>query len=125
MLITNFKLDGDKKCIVILSGLPLLAQTVQRPQFEAFRQRITVNYQVLGLNHEEFHDYVAAKFKSAGIQENLIPTETLATMIEHSNGSLRRLDLMITQCLILGTAQKKQQIDNELVFQANLEIAII
>ncbi|MFC6165946.1 ExeA family protein, partial [Lactiplantibacillus dongliensis] len=116
MLITNFKLDGDKKCIVILSGLPLLAQTLQRPQFEAFRQRITVNYQVLGLTREEVDSYVKAKFKSAGVQENIISSEVLDTMVEHTNGSLRRLDLMITQCLILGAAQKKQQIDNELVF---------
>jgi type II secretory pathway predicted ATPase ExeA len=125
MLITNFGMDAQKKCLIILAGLPILAQTLQRPQFEAFRQRLTVSYQVIGLEPGEAQNYVNEKFKSAGVETKVISDEALSTIVKNAGGSTRRLDLIITECLILGAKRKQKIIDNETVFAANNELSLI
>ncbi|GMB73576.1 hypothetical protein PY93_12425 [Lacticaseibacillus rhamnosus] len=125
MLINNFAIDMQKKCAVIQSGLPVLAQQLQRPQFEAFRQRLTINYQVIGLEPNEATDYFLTKFRSAGVEANLIHEEALKYIIKHAGQCLRRLNLMITERLILGAQRKKRLIDNEVVYAANEEIALL
>ena len=72
-------MDAENKCIVILAGLPQLTQMLQRPQFEAFRQRITVKYQVMGLEYVEVHDYVREKLKTAGILDEVIKYPTIGS----------------------------------------------
>lgn len=110
---------------MIQSGLPVLAQQLQRPQFEAFRQRLTINYQVIGLEPDEATDYFLTKFHSAGVEANLIHEEALKYIIKHARQCLRRLNLMITERLILGAQRKKRLIDNEVVYAANEEIALL
>lgn len=125
MLITNFGMDAEKKCVVILSGLPTLAQKLQRPQFEAFRQRITVSYQVVGMEPEEAHIYVKNKLKSVGVESDILTEEALANIIKNSGGSIRRLDLIITECLILGAKINQKIINHETVYAANEELSLI
>ncbi|MCT0163972.1 ExeA family protein, partial [Lactiplantibacillus pentosus] len=116
MLITNFEMDAEKKCVIILVGLPALAQRIQRAQFEAFRQRLTINYQVIGMENKEAVQYVNDKFKAAGVLSPVINEEALKTIIKQAGESIRRLDLIITQCLILGANKQQRIIDNEIVF---------
>lgn len=125
MLITNFDMDAQKKCVVILAGLPVLAQRIQRPQFEAFRQRSAINYQVIGMENEEAVYYVNDKFKAAGVTSPIINKEAMQTIIKNAGESIRRLDLIITQCLILGANKQQKIIDNETVFEANSELALL
>lgn len=124
VLLTNFGMDAENKCLVILAGLPQLNQLLQRPQFESFRQRITIKYQVVGLEYAESQRYVQEKLKSAGILDDIISEEALKIIFTTSGGSIRRLDQMITKSLIIGAQQEKRVIDNELVYQANAEIAL-
>lgn len=124
VLLTNFGMDSENKCLMILAGLPQLNQLLQRPQFESFRQRITIKYQVVGLEVAESQQYVKEKFKSAGVLDEIISEEALKTMFSTSGGSIRRLDQMITKSLIIGAQQDKRIIDNDLVYQANAEIVL-
>lgn len=124
MLITNFEMDAQKKCVIILVGLPALAQRIQRAQFEAFRQRLTINYQVIGMENKEAVQYVNDKFEAAGVLSPVINEEALKTIIKQAGESIRRLDLIITQCLILGANKQQRIIDNEIVFEANTELAL-
>lgn len=124
MLITNFGMDAQKKCVVILSGLPEVAQRLQRPQFEAFRQRITVSYQVVGLEPDEATQYIRTKFLAAGVEGSIINSDAENTLVNKSNGSIRRLDLIMTECFIIGAQSKKSVIDNEVVFTAVNELSL-
>lgn len=124
VLLTNFGMDAENKCIVILAGLPQLTQMLQRPQFEAFRQRITVKYQVMGLEYVEVYDYVREKLKTAGILDEVINEDALKTIYSATGGSIRRLDQMITKCLIIGAQEETQQIGNEVVHKASAEVAL-
>lgn len=124
MLITNFGMDTQKKCVVLLVGLPVLAQQLKRTQFEAFRQRLTINYQVVGLEANEAKKYVTAKFCSAGVETDLIHEDALSNIIKQAGYSLRRLDLIITQCLILGAQRQQRVIDNEVVYAVHNELAL-
>lgn len=125
MIISNFGMDAAKKCVIILAGAPILAQTLQRAQYEAFRQRITIGYQVVGVEATEAAEYIKRKLSSAGVVDEIIDADAQATIISSAGGSLRRLNRMITQCLIIGAAKGKKQIDNEVVFAASEELAAV
>ena len=124
VLLTNFGMDAENKCLIILAGLPQLTQLLQRPQFEAFRQRITIKYQVVGMEYADSQQYVKEKFSSAGVLDDIITDEAFKNMFTNSGGSIRRLDQMITKSLIIGAQQEKRLIDNEVVYQANAEVAL-
>ena len=125
VLLTNFGMDGQRKCIFVLSGLPILAQMLQRAQFEAFRQRITTNYQVIGMAYEETRRYIREKFAAVGVHDESLGEEAVKTILNSTGGSLRRLDLIVTQSLIIGAKQDKRIIDNEVIYQTNSELALI
>ena len=97
----------------------------KRPQFEAFRQRITVKYQVVGLEYTEVREYVREKLKTAGVLDELINEDALKTIYSAIGGSIRRLDQMITKCLIIGAQEEKRQIGNEVVHKASAEVALV
>lgn len=125
MLLMNFGMDGQKKCVIILAGLPQLGQTLQRAQFEAFRQRIVTTYQVMGLEPTEITTYVTTKLKAAGVREPLFSPEVIETLASSAGNSMRKLNRLLTQCLIIGAKKKQRTIDHETVFQANSELSFI
>ena len=84
-----------------------------------------MKYQVLGMDHEEVHRYVNEKFKSVGVLDEIIEKEALKTILTNSGNSTRKLDQIITQALIIGAKQNKDKIDNEIIYQANAEVALI
>lgn len=122
MLLMNFKMDSKKNCLLILAGLPQLGQTLQRAQFEAFRQRIATTYQVVGLEPEEVSVYVEGKLASVGVKDVLFPAEVLATLASSAGSSMRKLNRLLTQCLMIGALKKQRVIDQEIVFEANAEL---
>ena len=60
-----------------------------------------------------------------GHAPGLLGEEAVKTILNSTGGSLRRLDLIVTQSLIIGAKQDKRIIDNEVIYQTNSELALI
>ncbi|WP_314066060.1 hypothetical protein [uncultured Vagococcus sp.] len=93
-------MDSQKKFVIILVRQPQLGQTLQRAQFEAFRQRIATTLQVMWLESAEITTYVAAKLKVAGVTEPLFSPEIIETIAASAGTSIQKINRLLTQCLI-------------------------
>lgn len=117
-LLLNFHMDSVRNCIVILCGLPNLSVTLSRTTQEALRQRIVTQYQMIGLEPNEYPMYIEAKLKAAGRTLPLVDKAAIEAIISNTQGSIRKLNTLLTNCLLLGEKQGKDTIDVNLVFDA-------
>lgn len=124
LLLLNFDLDTKRNCIVILSGLPTLSNQLNRNSLEAFKQRIVTNYQAVGLDKEEVSHYVCKKLEAAGTSSKLISDGVLPTILSSAGDSIRSLNRLITQCLIIGAMKGELAITNETVESACTELRL-
>lgn len=124
-MLLNFEMDSKNKCTLILAGLPHLGTTLTRSAYEPLRQRIIKNYQIVGINKEDLITYVETKLQKAGRITPLFDSNAYEALDSYAQGSTRKLNNLISQALIMGALQNKQEITAEDIFQANNEMTII
>ena len=105
-LLLNFEMDSVNHCVVILSGLPNLKTQLSYATYEAIRQRITIQYHIIGIEADEVKTYIECKLKSAGMNVPLFLDETMITLANSCQGSIRKLNNILTKCLIIGANMK-------------------
>lgn len=123
-LLLNFEMDSINHCVLILSGLPSLKSQLSYSSYEAIRQRISIQYQIIGIEADEVRTYITNKLSSAGLNVPLFLDETMITLANSCQGSIRKLNNILTQCLIIGANTKCRDIGNEIVMNALNEINI-
>lgn len=124
-MLLNFEMDSLNKCIVILSGLPNLNTTLTRAPLEPLRQRILRNYNMRGMGKKDLIVYIEEKLKSAGRETPLFEHNAYEALNSHAQGSVRKLDNLITQTMMIGELRNKKLLDAEDVFEANNEMTVI
>ena len=124
-MLMNFEMDSKNRAIVILAGLPTLSSTLARAPLDPLRQRIVTQYQVLGIDTDEVSAYVESKLRQAGRREPLFDASAISALAQTCNGSMRKLNNLLTQSLIIGASQQKSSIDQDLVFLASQELNFV
>lgn len=124
-MLLNFEMDSQNKCIVILSGLPNLNITLTRAPLEPLRQRVLRNYNMQGLGKEDLINYIEDKLKSAGRSAPLFEGNAYEALNSHAQGSIRKLNNLITQTMMIGELRNKNILDADDVFEANNEMTVI
>jgi type II secretory pathway predicted ATPase ExeA len=124
-LLLNFNMDSRKNCILILTGLPQLAQTLSRAQFEPLKQRIITQYEFGGLEREDVASYIETMVKSANGKAKIFTESSFDALGSNAGKSIRKLNNLVTQSMIIGAKRKKKTIDIEIVYDANSEITIL
>ncbi len=124
-MLLNFEMDSLNKCIVILSGIPNLSATLTRAPLEPLRQRILRNYHMRGINKEDLIKYIQEKLQSAGREAPLFDPSAYEALNSHVQGSVRKLDNLITQTMMIGELRNKKILDADVVFEANNEMTVI
>lgn len=92
------------------------------PIYEPLRQRIIVNYNLDGLTKSESKDYINQSLKNAGALANFFNDASIAAAYSYSNGSIRKLNNILTKSLIIGASENKQVIDSDIILAAQNEI---
>lgn len=122
IMLLNFNFDSNSYVILILTGTPVLNHTVNRAVHEALRQRIVIQYETTGINEKDIENYIKIKLKKAGRNEPLVMPEALTALSNACQGSSRKLNNLMTHCLIVGAAANRMMIDNDTVMEAADEI---
>ena len=123
-MLLNFEMDSTNHCVLILAGLPILKSQLSYNSYEAIRQRITIQYQIIGIEPNEVKRYIESKLSSAGLHVPLFLEETMITLSNSCQGSIRKLNNILTQCLIMGANSNCRDIGNEIVMNAVNEISL-
>ena len=123
-MLTNFDMDSRDCFALLLVGQPVLAQQLNRQPNEALRQRIVVNYAMEGVDEEQACAYVREMLRKAGGDPDLFDPAALAGAYAASGRSLRRLNSIVVNALMIGAQQQASHIDAEMVISAAQEAAL-
>ena len=81
-----------------------------------------IQYETTGMNEKDIETYISIKLKRAGRNEPLVMPEALTALLNACQGSSRKLNNLMTHCLIVGAAANRMIIDNDTVMEAADEI---
>lgn len=117
-MLCNFSMDSKNCFSLILLGQPTLVNILMRQPNESLRQRITVNYHFNGLSEQEALSYIKNRFELAGTTNRIIDDNAALAAYECCNGSIRKLNLILTKALIIGAQNNKPHIDTDIMLSA-------
>jgi type II secretory pathway predicted ATPase ExeA len=122
-LLFNFKLDSLNPFILILAGQPVIRNRLSLNVNQPLQQRIQVRYSMQGLDREEIREYIRCRLKNAGNQEEVFIDSAIEAIYAITLGLPRVVNNLATNCLLLAAEKKLHQVDQELVYLAQKELA--
>lgn len=120
--LTEFGFDENRNLIIVIIGNEDLKKMInQRKELEGLRQRITVNYQMVLLTKEETESYIKHKLENAGCKRELFNKATYNSLYQVSGGNIRKLNKLVSACLLLGYQKDEKEITLETIMDAKEE----
>jgi len=123
-VIFNFKVDSANPFVLILSGQPSIRSKLSLNSCYPLRQRITMRYSMQGLTPEETASYCTSRMKLAGCTREVFTPAALAAIHTTSGGFPRSINNVALTALMYSTAHKLDMVDEEAVYQANVETGV-
>ena len=123
-MLLNFHMDSKNYAIFILSGQPLLNNTLSKQVHEALKQRIVISYNFEGVSKKEVHDYIYSRLKLCGVNSSIFNENAIEAIYSCCSGSIRKLNSIIEKCLMIGFQKNEAIITTEIVMCAQNEIEL-
>ena len=124
-MILNFDIDSKNYAILILMGQPVLNDMLSRNSHEALKQRIVVNYTFVGIDAREVNDYLKNRLRLAGMNENMFEDGAIKAISSICNGSTRKLNSIIENCLMICEQKNENIVTTEIAMLAENELNLI
>ena len=118
LLLMNVEFDSVNQFSLLPAGESHFLSMLNKPSNESFRQRIVAHYDFEGLTDGEAKEYVKHKVACAGATTAILDKDAMETLVAHVEGNPRIIDNIMTDALIIGEQQKKQQIDQDVILAA-------
>jgi type II secretory pathway predicted ATPase ExeA len=122
-MIFNFSMDSKTPFILVLAGQSMIKNKLALNMCLPLRQRITARYTMRGLTLTETSQYLSSRMTVAGVSKPVFTEQAVAGIHSCSNGYPRNINNLATQALIYCTFKKQDTVDDEAVFNANLELS--
>jgi general secretion pathway protein A len=116
-LLSNINSEKDLLLQILLVGQPELRLKLNRPELRQFAQRVSVFFDLKRLDREETHEYIRHRLKVAGGNPSLFLPEAMDLVHTRTCGVPRLINLMCDFALVYGFAERRTEIDAELVAQ--------
>ena len=120
-LLFNFKIDSANPSVLVLAGQPQIRNKLALNTCYPLRQRISMRYSLQGLALEETAYYCNSRMKIAGCASEVFLPAALTTIHTVSGGFPRAINNIAVASLMYCTVRKMLSIDEEAVYQANIE----
>ena len=120
----NFEMDSRNYGILILSGHPVLNDTLSLEINEAFNQRIVVNYDFQGLSESETREYVRSRMLLADVSPEIFDPAALVALHECCGKSVRRLNRLCKTALLIGANEHAKTVTADMVRKAAAEVSL-
>jgi MSHA biogenesis protein MshM len=105
-LLSNLETDENKLLQIILFGQPELDQNLAQQSIRQLRERITHNFQLEPLTQDEIHNYLNFRMREVGYTGPELINTTVAKRVEqHSDGLLRRINIIADKILLSAFAE--------------------
>ena len=118
-LLTNYETPQAKLLHIILSGQPLLADTLMKPSMEQLRQRVSTTACLEPFSMDETTAYIRHRLEQAGYRgAPLFRKDALRRIMAASHGVPRIINNLCFNALSLCIEQERQQVDGGLAAEA-------
>ena len=121
-ILFNFKMDSANPFVLILAGQPQIRNKLMLTTSYPLKQRIVMRYTMQGLKKEECVEYLSSRMKLAGCSREVFTPNAVEAIYNISNGAPRVINNVTTAALMYSATKRTDSVDEESVFQANIEI---
>jgi general secretion pathway protein A len=138
-LVSNFQFGGMAAVQFLILGQPELRDTLALPELEHLRQRVVATHHLTAMSADEVGDYILHRLRLSGWQGRPdFSADALDELFRLSGGIPRKINLLATRVLLMGTVEQSEMIDGRIVaaaaadlaadsigFDANVEAAVV
>ena len=100
---------------IALVGNNVIRDELKKVKYESFQQRIIVKYDLENLTKKEVKEYVESRLELSGQSKNIFTNNAIYALYMVSKGNIRVLNVLIINCLIIGSQQQKEIINEDIV----------
>ena len=115
-------MDSANPFVLIMAGQPQIRNKLMLNTSYPLKQRIVMRYTMQGLKKEECTEYLDSRMRLAGCTRNVFTPAAIEAIYNISNGAPRVINNITTAALMYSAAKRANDVDEEAVFQANIEI---
>jgi putative secretion ATPase (PEP-CTERM system associated) len=102
-MLSNFETEKSKLIHIALIGQPSLREMLNRPEFEQFRQRVTVSYHLKALDAADTAAYINHRLRCAAIGVPIEFSRGVTDLIHlHGGGIPRKINVIADAILLFG-----------------------
>lgn len=121
-LLTNLETEKRKLLQVVLFGQPELNEHLAQYSIRQLRQRISFQYELQGLRHDELERYLRHRLSVAGYAgETLFEKAAVAKLHRVTAGTPRLVNIVAHKSLMLAFAAGRQRVTSKHIAQAAVD----
>ncbi len=109
-LLTNLETEKRKLLQVVIFGQPELEDKLNHPSIRQLKQRITFNYHLGSLSHNEIAHYLQHRLKVAGYKGEKLFTRAALWLMQYKTKRVPRLVNIVAHKAMLSTLGKGRQV---------------
>jgi general secretion pathway protein A len=118
-LLSNFETATDKLLQILLVGQPELRAKLDLPELRQLKQRIALRCRIPPLTPEQTREYIRHRLRVAGAEDlSIFSDKAILRINDHAGGIPRVVNIICDHCLLIGYADQKRRIDQDVVAQA-------
>ncbi len=113
-LLTNLETDQHKLLQIVLFGQPELDHNLAKNSIRQLRERITHDFQLAPLSSDQIYNYLNFRMREVGYTgPELISDKIARKMATHSEGLLRRINILADKMLLSAFADSTHTITDK------------
>ena len=125
-LLSNIETAAEKLVTLIIAGQPGIAERLNDPGFQQFKQRIALRCALRPLTLNESVGYVASRIHAAGgLPAQVFTREAVIQIHEYSRGIPRTINVLADNALVSGFAEQQRPVKTQLVRDVCVDFDII
>ena len=101
-MLSNINADKDQPLQLMLVGQPQLRNLLRSPQLLQFAQRISSDFHLTPLAHDEVMQYIDFRLQAVGARYHLFTEEACAVIADASRGIPRLINILCDTALVYG-----------------------
>ncbi len=114
-LLSNVNADGHLLLQTLLIGQPELREKLKQPELRQFAQRISVDFFLPKLSHQEAIQYIDHRIKVAGGRADIFEPNAKALLAHVAKGLPRMINNLCDMSLVYAYGEDKNRVDSKTV----------
>ena len=123
-MLFNFRMDSINPFMLVIAGQPHIRNKLALNTCLPLKQRIAAKYSMKGLSEPETHEYINSRMAIAGVVRDVFTQQAIVQIHSSSSGFPRNINNIVTACFMYCKWKGLDTVDEEVVYQANMELAV-